>query len=163
MALMVMAVTANCVDSSSYATGNVTFIAQYPVLQEPVDIPKGTVVFIAKEANYSDIDGMYDRKIRYMTTENATIDLGQTEVTVPCQAVEPGPESNIGPGELYSDIWMYMISSIVNRDPIRKEETNSSSIPSMFCVVPKQTSQLSCCQTQSWSLSLGGVSPGQTL
>lgn len=143
MALMALIGAGDATDSQSYATGNVTFIAQYPVLQEPVDIPKGTVVYIAKEAIYSDMEGMYDRKFRYMTTENATIELGQTEITVPCQAVEPGPESNIGPGELWPDIqWMYMISSIVNREAIRIEETNSSNIPSMFCVVPKPPSQL---------------------
>lgn len=68
-----------------YATGNITFISDYPVT-EAVTIPIGTVCYAILETG---------EKVKFQTTEVATIAQNQTEGTAACRSVDRGPDGNV--------------------------------------------------------------------
>jgi len=95
--------------SYDYARGNITFIADYPPLHDPVIVPAGTRVYAIRE----------DDKIYFKTTEDGIIEIGQMEVTVPVKAEVDGPHSNV---DAYSILvmegFLVGIYECENREPV---------------------------------------------
>jgi len=97
--------------SYDYARGNITFIADYPPLHDPIIVPAGTEVYAIRENTYA--------KIYFTTTEDGIIEIGQTEVTVPIKAKVDGPYSNM---DAYSikgiDGYLVGVYECENREPV---------------------------------------------
>lgn len=95
--------------SYDYARGNITFIADYPPLNEPVIVPAGTRVYAIRET-----DNIY-----FKTTEDGIIEIGQMEVTVPIKAEVDGPHSNVDAYSIrYIDGFLVGIYECENREPV---------------------------------------------
>ncbi len=71
-----------------HATGYVTFLPDYPPTAA-ITIPAGTRVYAIPELS--------TEKLWYKTTVEATLGIGETEVTVAIEAEKNGPDSNTGP------------------------------------------------------------------
>jgi len=95
--------------SYDYARGNITFIADYPPLHDPVIVPAGTRIYAIREND----------KVYFTTTEDGIIEIGQMEVTVPVKAEVDGPYSNV---DAYSILilegYLVGIYECENREPV---------------------------------------------
>jgi hypothetical protein len=89
-----------------YATGSITFIAQYPATSDII-IAAGTRCYAILESG---------DKVFFRTTVEGTITVGNIETDVACRAEDRGPGGNVSPFTVATlENWIPMVSSVENR------------------------------------------------
>lgn len=82
-------------DPGDAAEGEVVFLTS----DDDVPIPAGTRVTTARESQrFATSDDQQQQQRVYRTTDEVTPDAGTTRVTAPVEALDTGPDYNVGPG-----------------------------------------------------------------